>query len=180
MAHFAKIDAQNLVTEVIVVANAVINDLPFPESEPIGVAFCQSLYGQDTAWKQTSYNSSFRKHFATVGDTYSADLDAFVPPKPPENPSWVLNPVTANWEPPTPMPTDGAYYWNEATVSWVEVPKPPYPSWILQLYPLPSRWVAPVPYPSDGVPFGPNHYSWDEAGQQWILQPSSDENLDVP
>jgi hypothetical protein len=180
MAHFAKIDAQNLVTEVIVVANGVIDNLPFPESEPIGVAFCQSLYGQDTVWKQTSYNSNFRKHFAGIGYTYNADLDAFVPPKPIHNPSWVLNLETVNWEPPIPMPTDGAYYWNEPTVSWVEVPKPPYPSWILQISPPPSRWVAPVPYPSDGVPFGPNHYSWDEAGQRWILLPPSDENMDVP
>jgi len=180
MAHFVQLDTNNLVIDVIVVANGVISNLPFPESEPVGVAFCQSLYGQDTIWKQTSYNSNFRKHFAGIDYTYSVDLDAFISPKPVGNPSWVLNPVTADWEPPIPMPTDGAYYWNEATVSWVEIPKPPYPSWTLQIYPLPSRWVAPVPYPSDGVPFGPNHYSWDEAGRQWILQPSSDENMDVP
>ena len=83
MAHFAQLDANNVVTEVIVVNNAVVEDLPFPESEPLGVAFCQSLYGADTVWKQTSYNASFRGAYAGIGYTYDAATDVFVaPPQP--------------------------------------------------------------------------------------------------
>ena len=82
MAHFAQLDANNIVTEVIVVNNAVIDDLPFPESEPIGVEFCQSLYGADTVWKQTSYNGNFRGVYAGIGYSYDPVLDIFVPPPP--------------------------------------------------------------------------------------------------
>lgn len=80
MAHFAQLDANNVVTEVIVVNNAVVEDLPFPESEPLGVAFCQSLYGADTVWKQTSYNGKFRGVYAGIGFWYDADNDVFVAP----------------------------------------------------------------------------------------------------
>jgi len=80
MAHFAQLDANNIVTEVIVVNNAVIDDLSFPESEPIGVEFCQSLYGADTVWKQTSYNGNFRGVYAGIGYSYDPILDVFVPP----------------------------------------------------------------------------------------------------
>ncbi len=78
MAHFAQLDANNVIIEVIVVSNNVVEDLPFPESEPLGVAFCQSLYGADTVWKQTSYNASFRNIYAGIGDTYDPVLDIFV------------------------------------------------------------------------------------------------------
>lgn len=78
MAHFAKLDANNVVTEVIVVDNSVVEDLPFPESEPLGVAFCQSLYGADTVWKQTSYNSNFRGMYAGIGYVYDPVTDNFV------------------------------------------------------------------------------------------------------
>lgn len=83
MAHFAQLDANNIVTQVIVVHNDVIENLPFPESEPIGVAFCHSLYGSDTVWKQTSYNANFRGVYATIGNPYDPVTDAFiVPPRP--------------------------------------------------------------------------------------------------
>jgi len=80
MAHFAKLDANNVVTEVIVVSNAVIENLPFPESEPLGVAFCQSLYGADTVWKQTSYNANFRGVYAGIGFVFDETNDFFVSP----------------------------------------------------------------------------------------------------
>lgn len=80
MAHFAQLDANNVVTEVIVVNNAVVEDLSFPESEPLGVAFCQSLYGADTVWKQTSYNNKFRGTYAGIGFLYDANDDIFVAP----------------------------------------------------------------------------------------------------
>lgn len=77
MAHFAQLQ-DNKVVRVIVVSNDVIGNLPFPQSEPVGAAFCRSLYG-DTTWKQTSYNGSFRKNFAGVGYTYDPQRDEFIP-----------------------------------------------------------------------------------------------------
>jgi hypothetical protein len=81
MAHFAQM-IDNTVGQVIVVDNDVLENKPFPESEAIGVAFCQSLYGADTQWKQTSYNGSFRGRYAGAGMTYDETLDEFVDPTP--------------------------------------------------------------------------------------------------
>ena len=123
MANFAQLDGAYTVTEVIVVNNETINNLPFPESEPVGVAFCQSLFGADTIWKQTSYNANFRKNYAGIGYSYDPVLDAFIPPQP--YPSWLLNTITCRWEAPTPYPTDGQMYaWDEATLSWVLMETP--------------------------------------------------------
>ena len=120
MAHFAKLDEHNLVLDVNVVDNETINNLPFPESEPVGVQFLTQWSGGYTNWKQTSYNGSFRKNYAGIGFTYSIDLDAFVPPKP--YPSWLLNTNTCQWQAPVPYPNDGKMYqWDEATQSWVEI-----------------------------------------------------------
>jgi len=86
MAHFAKLDANDVVTEVIVINNDVVQNLPFPESEPIGVAFCQSLYGADTVWKQTSYNGNFRVRYAGIGYKFVITevdgqlIEEFIPP----------------------------------------------------------------------------------------------------
>jgi hypothetical protein len=93
MAHFAQLDANNVVTQIIVVNNSVIEDLLFPESEPLGVAFCQSLFGVDTVWKQTSYNANFRGTYAGIGYTYDAATDTFVAPEPnlPENQKELLD-----------------------------------------------------------------------------------------
>jgi hypothetical protein len=119
MAHFAKIDDQGIVVSVIVVNNETLNNLEFPESEPVGIAFLTEWSGGYTNWKQASYNSNFRKHFAGVGYTYDSVLDAFIPPK--TYPSWVLNTDTCEWETPIPYPTDGKDYdWNEETQQWVE------------------------------------------------------------
>ena len=121
MANFAQLNEKYIVTQVIVVNNETIDNLPFPESEPMGVAFCQSLLGPTTNWKQTSYNASFRKNYAGIGFAYDPVLDAFIPPQP--YPSWLLNTTTCQWEAPVPYPNDGkTYVWDEATLSWVEVP----------------------------------------------------------
>lgn len=121
MAHFAQLDENNLVTQVIVVANATIDNLPFPESEPVGAAFCQEIFGAGTVWKQTSYNGNFRYNFAGKGFTYDAVNDAFIAIQP--FPSWSLNPQTFKWEAPVPPPNDGKpYFWDEATLSWVDYP----------------------------------------------------------
>lgn len=118
MAHFAQLDEANVVTKVIVVNNVTIENLPFPQSEPIGIEFCQSLFGGNTEWKQTSYNCNFRKNYAAVGYTYDEAFDGFIPPKPFD--SWLLNTETCRWEAPEPMPeTGGPYSWDEETLSWV-------------------------------------------------------------
>ena len=119
MAHFARIDDNNVVQQVIVVANKDTADANGVEKEHIGAAFCESLLGG--TWKQTSYNGNFRKHYAGIGYKYDADLDAFVPPKP--FPSWTLD-ANCNWQAPVPMPSDGEMYsWDEAAGNWVVVPK---------------------------------------------------------
>jgi hypothetical protein len=79
MAHFARIE-DNIVREVIVINNEVLENKAFPESEPIGIAFCKSLYGADTNWLQTSYNSNFRGTYAGSGMIYDTELDIFTYP----------------------------------------------------------------------------------------------------
>lgn len=118
MAHFAQLDENNVVTQVIVVHNNDCLDANGNESESVGAAFCQSLLGGN--WKQTSYNGNIRKNYAGIGYTYNHSIDAFVPPQP--FASWVLNNDTAQWEAPTPMPADGKRYsWDEEQQNWVEV-----------------------------------------------------------
>ena len=124
MAHFCKLDENNVVTEVHVVANRDTSDANGVEKEYIGQAFLEKLFGG--TWKQTSYNGTIRKNYAGIGYTYNADIDAFVPPKP--FASWLLNEETAQWEAPTPMPEDVGtgeppkmYSWDEDAVNWVEV-----------------------------------------------------------
>jgi hypothetical protein len=122
MGHFAKLDDKSLVIDVNVVNNETLNNLPFPESETVGVAFLTEWSGGYTNWKQTSYNASFRKNYAGIGYTYDPILDAFIAPKP--YPSWLLNTQTCQWQAPTPYPNDGnVYTWDETTQSWVEVTK---------------------------------------------------------
>ena len=124
MAHFAEIDANNIVLRVIVVGNKDTSDANGVEKEYIGAAFCERLLGG--TWKQTSYNANMRKNYAGIGYTFDAARDAFIPPKP--FPSWVLNESTCQWQAPVPMPTDAGtgtppkmYGWDEDTVTWVEV-----------------------------------------------------------
>ena len=120
MAHFARLNDNNIVMEVNVVGNEIINDLPFPESEALGLAFLTEWSGGYTNWKQTSYNANFRKNYAGIGYTYDSVLDAFIASKP--YPSWLLNTETCQWQAPIPYPTDGNnYYWNEETQQWVEI-----------------------------------------------------------
>lgn len=117
MAHFVELNENNVVIRGIVVNNPVIIDGQGVEREELGIAFCKSLYGENTNWKQTSYNANFRKHYARNGYTYDESLDAFIPPKPFD--SWTLNRSTADWDPPIPKPNDEKpYFWNEETRSW--------------------------------------------------------------
>ena len=123
MAHFAKLNENNVVIQVIVVSN---DDAT---TEAKGQELLQNLYKNTDTWKQTSYNTCagvhltggtpFRKNYAGKGYTYDETRDAFIPPKPYD--SWTLNEDTCLWEAPVPYPTDGKdYFWDEDSTQWVE------------------------------------------------------------
>ena len=121
MAHFAQLDENNVVTNVIVVGDQNVYD-PYldAENEAVGILFCKRLFGEDTTWKQTSYNENFRYNYAGIGYTYDEENDAFISPKPHEG--WSLDPNTFKWQPPVPMPTDSFNYnWDNNTQSWVSL-----------------------------------------------------------
>lgn len=122
MAHFAKLDDNNIVTQVVVISNDDTSDANGVEKEYIGAAFCERLFGG--TWKQTSYNNNFRKRYAGIGYKYDADLDMFITPQP--FASWTLD-GNGDWQPPTPMPEEDALYvWDEDLQSWVDQ-TPPQP-----------------------------------------------------
>jgi len=117
MAHFAKLE-NNIVTQVIVVANQDILNENGQESEQKGIDFCSNLLGG--TWIQTSYNGKIRKNYAGVGYTYDESRDAFIAPKPFN--SWLLDEDKAQWKAPVAMPTDDKMYsWDEDTTSWKEI-----------------------------------------------------------
>jgi len=109
MAHFARMDG-NTVTQVIVVHN---NDAP---TEAAGIAFCRSLYGQDTDWLQCSYNGNMRKQYPGPGYTYDNARDEFVSPRP--YPSWTLD-ANNDWQAPVPKPDAAHWFWDEANQQWI-------------------------------------------------------------
>ena len=98
MAHFAKLDDNNVVLEVHSVHNNELLDEDGNESEARGLEFLIAWSGGYTNWKQTSYNGTFRKNYATLGGTYDSSRDAFIAPK--ESPDWILNEATCQWEAP--------------------------------------------------------------------------------
>ncbi len=110
MAHYAFLDSNNIVTEIIT---------GIDESELIEGLDTETWYGnfREQVCKRTSYNGNIRKNYAGIGFTYDSERDAFIAPKP--YPSWQLNEETCQWQPPTPKPTDGfTHYWNEAELAW--------------------------------------------------------------
>lgn len=120
MAHFARLDENNKVIEVIVVNNLELLDTNGNEKEELGVAWLIRWSGGYPYWKQTSYNGNFRKHFAGYQYTYDWRRDAFIPPKPFN--SWVLDENTCTWKPPVLEPNDNKrYLWNENTQNWDEI-----------------------------------------------------------
>ena len=122
MAHFAQLDESNVVTQVIVVNNSDIGDLPFPESESVGIAYIDTFL-PGCIWKQTSYNGNFRKRYAGIGYTYSSEYDAFIPPKPYDD--WVFSLSDLAYVPPVPMPNNGGLYiWSQETHQWVPIRVP--------------------------------------------------------
>ena len=143
MAHFAQLDGDNIVTQVIVVSNDDTSDSGGVETESIGVAFCQKLLGASTNWKQTSYNSTIRGNYAGIGYTYMSNVatlgvgstDIFISPQP--YASWTVGVGTATWYPPAnpgdaPALTDDEkaankyYVWNESNYA-----ADPATAWVL-------------------------------------------------
>ena len=119
MAHFAQLDANNKVIDVVVIDNSDMLDPEGNESEILGIAFLQNLFGSATQWKQYSYNANFRKNGAHKGCTYDEERDAFIHIQP--YPSWVLNEDTCRWESPVAMPDDGnSYGWDEDSQTWIQ------------------------------------------------------------
>jgi hypothetical protein len=110
MAHFAEIDENGVVLQVLVVPDA---------EENRGQEFLANDLGLGGTWVQTSYNARIRKNYAGIGMSYDAGRDAFIAPKPYE--SWVLNEDTCQYEAPTPRPNsvDGEIWtWNEENLEW--------------------------------------------------------------
>jgi hypothetical protein len=107
MAHFAQIDNDNKVTQVLVVDNS---------QEHRGEAFLAGDLRLGGRWIQTSYNHNFRKQFAGVGFTYDEEGDVFVTPQP--YPSWTLD-ANFDWQPPVEVPEDGLWNWDESTLNWI-------------------------------------------------------------
>jgi hypothetical protein len=125
MAHFARLDENNIVTEVIVVNNDDFIDGNGNENEELGQQVCRNLRRDpDSRWVQTSYNNKIRCRYAGIGYIYDKEYDVFLTPKPFS--SWVLDIETYFWEPPIPQPElteeqieSGNYYeWNEENVEW--------------------------------------------------------------
>jgi hypothetical protein len=121
MAHFAKLNSNNIVERIETVSNDIAT------TEQAGIDFLNNLYSTNDIWKQTSYNTKggqhilggtpFRKNYAGKGYTYDSDKDAFIPKKPFN--SWILNETTCLWEAPVEYPNDGErYYWNETDTTW--------------------------------------------------------------
>jgi hypothetical protein len=110
MAHYAYIDENNIVTQVIV---------GIDETELVEGLDPETWYGnfRGQTCKRTSYNGNIRKNYAGIGYSYDPQRDAFIPPKPFN--SWILDEETCNWIAPVAYPTDGfTYTWNEAAVDW--------------------------------------------------------------
>ena len=126
MAHYAFLDSNNIVVQVIVgVDETVTQD---DNGTPVG--------GSSVAWetfyaaqphhagltcKRTSYNNNIRKQYAGIGYSYDPTDDVFIAPKP--YPSWSID-SNHDWQPPTPMPSEGDYYWDEASTTWLELINP--------------------------------------------------------
>jgi len=150
MAHFAQLNENNKVINVIVIQNDLIIDENGNESEELGIERCKTYTDPNGRWIQTSYSNSFRGKFASINGYYIEDLDVFSLPRPYD--SWIFNPETYYWDAPVEMPDDApagqCYIWNENIANW-------------ELYP-------PVPMPND-APEG-SYYQWSTETESWELK----------
>jgi len=113
MAHYAFLDNDNTVTEVIT---------GIDETETIEGLDTETWYGnfRGQVCKRTSYNGNIRFNYAGIGYTYDESRDAFIAPKP--HNSWILNEDSCKWQAPIEYPNDNKiYYWNEESLNWIEI-----------------------------------------------------------
>lgn len=106
MAYFAELDENNVVLRVVSIGDQFLLDENGQEVEQLGIDFCHQLFGANTVWKQTSYNTyagqhvngktPLRKNYAGIGHTYDPQRDAFIPPNP-QNDNWILDEETCRW-----------------------------------------------------------------------------------
>jgi len=123
MAHYAFLDENYIVTEVIVGKDESNYDWEAHYGQFRGQLCKRTSYNTHGGVHNSGSSTPFRKNYAGIGYSYDPQRDAFIPPKP--FASWVLNETSCLWDPPTPMPTDGKMYsWDETTTSWVEIPAP--------------------------------------------------------
>lgn len=157
MSHWAQVDEHNIVVNVLIGNN---------DEPDEGYQWMVNNHGG--RWIKTSINTyggvhiqggiPLRKNYAGIGYTYDEILDAFIPPKPEQFPSFIIDEDTGLWKPPFERPSDGnVYSWDESSISW-KIIESPYPSWII----VDGRWSAPIPFPNDG-----KMYSWDESNCCW-------------
>ena len=150
MAHFAQLDENNKVINVIVIQNEFMIDENGNESEELGIERCKKFTDPNGKWIQTSYNNKFRGKFASIDGYYIEDLELFSYPKPYE--SWVFNEETLDWDAPISVPEDApglgqGYIWNESIINW-------------ELYP-------PVAMPDDAP--AAFCYQWNVGTKSWEL-----------
>ncbi len=120
MAHFANINQENIVTQVIVIDNSILLDEKGEQKEQKGIEFCKQLYGESTEWIQTSYNSSFRGTFAGIDYIYLKEKDIFIPPQPFE--SWNFDEIENIWKAPIEKPdNNNIWIWSEDQKKWITV-----------------------------------------------------------
>jgi hypothetical protein len=150
MAHYAFLDENNIVTEVIV---------GIDETELIEGLDPETWYGnfRGQPCKRTSYNNNYRKQYAGIGFYFDHINDVFITPQP--YPSWSLD-EDFEWTPPILKPEKGSYVWDEDELKWV-ITSQPYPSWSLDES---LNWQPPTPYPTDD-----NNYIWNESTLAWDL-----------
>jgi hypothetical protein len=158
MSHWAQIDENNIVISVLVGDN---------NHDDEGYQWLVDNIGG--RWIKTSINTyagihlqgkqPLRKNYAGIGYSYNEDIDAFVPPKPQDNPSFIINPETGLWKPPIDIPdTINQYIWDEKSISWILV-RQPFPSWQL----VNQKWTPPISYPNDN-----KSYTWNEETMSWV------------
>lgn len=120
MAHFVRLDSNNVVVETIVVPDEAVTDENGQENEQLGIQWLRRLRGGQGVWRKTSYNNSERRTFAGIGYKYDTVNNVFIPPKPFE--SFVWNSSLEQWEPPVAMPNDNnSYHWDEFNRNWKQV-----------------------------------------------------------
>ncbi len=125
MAHYARVNSDNVVVHVTTLGNDIITDEYGVEHEELGVKHLYNTIPNSVGdrWIQTSYNSNFRGNYAGLGYIWNEELDFFIPPKPYD--SWIFNEEAKNWDPPTPKPsfeeTQMEYLWDEEIKNWIPI-----------------------------------------------------------